>query len=128
MCLYGHEPYLDMPQVRNIVEETWQALPQRFPSIKLDEFVVMPDHIHFILWLHPDQKYRPALGSIVGAYKSLTARAALAYLRTLGNICGDHFWQRDFYDYIIHDKAALQQIRTYIRNNPTKNDPLHHHL
>ena len=128
ICLYGREPYLEMPPVRDIVEETWQALPQRFPSIKLDEFIVMHDHIHFILWLQPDQQHRPTLGSIVGAYKSLTARAALAYLRTLGNICGDHFWQRDFYDYIIHDKSTLHDIRTYIRTNPTQNDPPHLHL
>lgn len=88
----------------------------------------MPDHIHFIPWLHPDRQNRPTLGSIVGAYKSLTAHAALAYLGTPGDICGDHFWQRDFYDHIIHSEEALLKIREYIRNNPTKVDPLHLHL
>ncbi len=128
LCLYGREPYLEMPQMRALVEEIWLALPQQFPTIELDEFIIMPDHIHFILWLHPNQKHHPTLGNIVGAYKSLTARATLAHLRTLGDICGEHFWQRDFYDYIIPSKAELQKIRTYIRHNPTKNDPLHLHL
>lgn len=128
ICLNGHEPYLEIPQVRALVEETWRALPQRFPTIELDEFVIMADHVHFVLWLHPDHKNRPTLGSIVGAYKSLTARAALAHLRTLGDICGDHFWHRDFYDLIIHGNEALLKIREYIRNNPTKNNPLHLHL
>jgi putative transposase len=127
MNLYGREPYLEIPEVRRIVEETWFALPQRYPSIELDEFVIMPDHIHFILWLHPQpgQKNRPTLSSIVCAFKSLSARAALAHLRTLGDICGDHFWHRDFYDYIIPNHTALHQIRIYIHNNPTKNEPPH---
>ena len=75
MCLQGREPYLEMPHVRHIVEDTWKGLPQRFPTIELDEFIVMPDHIHFILCLCPHSKSRPTLSMIVNAYKSLTARA-----------------------------------------------------
>ena len=120
VCLYGREPYLDMPAVRAIVNEVWNALPQRFPTIALDEFVVMPDHVHFILWLRPATENRPTLGRIVCVYKSLIGRAALAYLRTLGDICGEHFWQRDYYDHIISHKAELQEIRNYVRDNPYK--------
>ena len=67
ICLQGREPYLEMPEVRHIVEDTWRALPQRFPIIELDEFIVMPDHIHFILMLHSHNKHRPLLSTIVGA-------------------------------------------------------------
>jgi putative transposase len=122
ICLYGREPYLEMAAVRAIVNEVWNALPQRFPTIALDEFVVMPDHVHFILWLCPDAENRPTLGRIVCAYKSLIGRAALSYLRTLGDICGDHFWQRDYYDHIISKKAELREIRKYIRDNPYKQE------
>jgi putative transposase len=120
ICLQGREPYLEMPEVRNIMEDTWKALPQRFPTIELDEFIVMPEHIHFILWLHPHPKARPTLSMIVCAYKSLTARTALSYLRTLGDICGNQFWQPHFYDHIICNNAELLEIRRYIRNNPLK--------
>ena len=122
ICLYGREPYLEMPAVRTIVNEVWNTLPHRFPTIALDEYVVMPDHVHFILWLRPDIENRPTLGRIVCAYKSLIGRAALSYLRTLGDVCGDHFWQRDYYDHIISDKAELQEIRKYIRDNPYKQE------
>ena len=122
ICLYGREPYLEMPAVHTIAEKGWNALPQRFPTIALDEFVVMPDHVHFILWLRPDAQNRPTLGRIVCVYKSLVGRTALAHLRTLGNVCGDHFWQRDYYDHIITNKAELQEIRKYIRDNPYKQD------
>ncbi len=46
-----HDPLFEIPQLRAILEETWQALPQRFPGVTLDEFVIMPDHVHFILRL-----------------------------------------------------------------------------
>jgi REP-associated tyrosine transposase len=118
ICLQGREPYLEMPEVRHIVDDIWKALPQRFPTIELDEFIVMPDHIHFVLKLHPDHKHRPTLSTIVSAYKSLTARAALSHLRTRGDICGNHFWQQRFYDHIICNETELKVIRTYIRNNP----------
>ncbi len=118
MCLQGREPLLEIPQVRHIVEVRWKALPERFPTVELDEFIVMPDHIHFILHLHPDYKHRPTLSTIVGAYKSLTARSALSHLRTRGDICGNHFWQERFYDHIICNETELHAIRTYIRTNP----------
>ena len=118
ICLYWREPYLEMPAVRVMTEGIWNALPQRFPTIALDEFVVMPDHVHFILWLRPVAENRPTLDRIICAYKSLTARAALAHLRTMGDVCGNHFWQRDYYDHIITHKAELQEIRQYIRDNP----------
>ena len=118
ICLQGREPYLEMPEVRHIVEGIWMTLPQRFPTIELDEFIVMPDHVHFILHLNPNHTHRPTLSTIVNAYKSLTARAALSHLRTLGDICGNHFWQKRFHDHIIGSEAKLLTIRSYIRNNP----------
>lgn len=96
LCLQGREPYLEIPEVRHRVEDLSKALSQRFPAIELDEFVVMPDHIHFMLNLQTDHKHHPTLSTIVDAYISLTARVALSYLRILGDICGNYFWQHHF--------------------------------
>ena len=118
ICLQGREPYLEISEVRHIVEAIWKALPHRFPTIELDEYIVMPDHMHFILHLHPSHKHHPTLSTIVNTYKSLTARATLNHLRTLGDICANHFWQARFYDHIIGNESELLAIRSYIRNNP----------
>lgn len=75
------EPVFDTPELRAILEEPWHALPQRFPGITLDEFVVMPDHVHFILWLDGTKDNAPALGSVVGTYKSLTTVAWLNHVK-----------------------------------------------
>ena len=128
VCLDWRQPLLAIPEVRKIVEENWQALPQRYPGIKLDEFIIMSDHIHFILWLNPQRECRPTLGQVVGAYKSLTARAALEYLRATGHACGKHFWQRDFNEHVIQNEAELQERQLYIRNNPIKDDLKHNRI
>jgi len=46
---------LDDPVVNGIITDVWHALPAWFPTIALDEFVVMPNHVHLIVWLRlPD--------------------------------------------------------------------------
>jgi putative transposase len=128
ICLDEPQHLLLNPDQHAMVEETWNTLPRRFPTIALDEYSIMPDHIHVIVWLHPTQESRPTLGRVVGAFKSLTGRAALAYLRSKGLRCGQHFWQRDFYDHVMRNEADLQEKRLSIRNNPIKDDLKHHRL
>lgn len=125
ICQHDKHPYLEDPQLRTILQETWESLPQRFPDITLDEFVIMSDHIHCILWLEPQGKNRPSLVDIIRVYKSLTTRAANSHLRSRGYTVCSQFWQRSFYDRIIRNEAELEQKRTYIRNNPLK-DALEH--
>ncbi|MHB8598357.1 MAG: transposase [Ktedonobacteraceae bacterium] len=40
-----HEPVFDMPELRTIVEEGWEAILARFPHVRLDTSIVMPDHM-----------------------------------------------------------------------------------
>ncbi len=128
ICLLERQSLLENPELRKILEETWNTLPLRFPIVALDEYIIMPDHMHFIIWLRPDGANCPTLGDVVGAYKSLTGRAALNYLRMNEQICRNQFWQRDFYDHVIRNEADLQEKRTYIRNNPIKDDLKHNRL
>ncbi len=53
VCTLGRECVLDDPVVTGILTDVWRALPGWFPTIGLDEFVVMPNHVHFIVWMHP---------------------------------------------------------------------------
>jgi len=70
-----HEPGFEMPELRTIVEEGWEALPTRFPHVRLDTYIIMPDHMHSILHFEVNRKKVPALGRVIGAYKSLTTVA-----------------------------------------------------
>jgi putative transposase len=120
ICANGSEPIFEIPELRNILLETWKALPLRFPGVTLDEFVIMPDHVHFIIWLNGIVENAPMLGSVVGAYKSLTIVAWLRHIEAARMECPGLFWQRDYFERCIHEKGELEQTRLYIRNNPIK--------
>lgn len=54
-CLFGEvsNGKMRLNEAGKIVTATWQTLPQRFPSVVLDVFVTMPNHIHGILYIVP---------------------------------------------------------------------------
>jgi putative transposase len=120
ISLQERRPLLNNPDLRTILAEIWKALPQRFPGVVLDEYMIMPDHVHFILWLNPQGGNCPKLSNVIDAYKSLTGRAGLSYLRLHEGECGKQFWQRGYYEHVIRSEFELLQKRTYIRDNPIK--------
>jgi putative transposase len=76
ICTRERECVLDDPVVRGIVTDVWQALPARFPTIALDAFVVMPNHVHLIVWLHPsDAVAQGAEAGGVGTTLAVAQRA-----------------------------------------------------
>ena len=117
-----HDPIFETPALRKILEETWYGLPQRFPGVTLDAFVIMPDHVHFIIWLNGLVKPAPTLGRVVGAYKSLVMVAWIRHCEAAHIYNGGSFWLTRFNDKVIDGKDALETIRFYIRNNPAKLD------
>lgn len=140
-CLFGE--VVDGTMVANdaggLVESVWHLLPERFPAIEPDAFVVMPNHMHFILFLvgaplvgalslavGQDTRAgtRPAptnVGEVVGAFKSLTTHAYTIGVSQSGwpQFPG-RLWQRNFYERVIRDDAELEMFRTYILHNPAR--------
>lgn len=51
VCTQSREPILNDPIVAGIATDVWLALSDWFPHVGLDEFVIMPTHAHFVLWL-----------------------------------------------------------------------------
>lgn len=62
---YQRELLFDDPVLYRVVETLWQALPRHFPSVALDEYVVMPNHLHGILWIIGDNCRGEALAQDV---------------------------------------------------------------
>src|SRR5258708_39294223 len=67
-----------MPELHSILDEVWQTLPSRYSGLTLDEFVIMADHIHFIIHLEGGVEKPATLSGVVGAYKSITIRIKLS--------------------------------------------------
>ena len=134
---------MNLSNVGEIAARCWNGIPDHFPSVVLDEFVVMPDHMHGIIvikrdleWaaaaqhaeqllrhpFHPPQRPRrnayqhiipKSLGSIIRQFKGAVTREC--------GIRGIAFrWQRNFHERIIRDDRHLTNVRRYIRNNPMR--------
>jgi len=51
ICTKDKELYFENEKIRGIVEECWLNIPEHFDSIELDSYVIMPNHLHGILFL-----------------------------------------------------------------------------
>lgn len=89
-------------------------LEQRYPSLKINQYVVMPNHIHAILVLKETvgATVSPTIMDIVCAYKSLTTRLC----KKVQPI--DKLFQTSFYEHVIRGRDDYIEIAEYIMNNP----------
>ena len=97
-----------------IAYDQLMLLEDRYPSLHIDRFVIMPNHIHAILILKDspaDSRY-PAITDIVCAYKSLTTRACKKVKPV------DKLFQTSFYEHVIRGREDYEEIAEYILNNP----------
>ncbi len=120
ICTEKRQRALEIPLMRTAVFEQWHRLPQHFPSVRLDAFVIMPDHVHGILWLDGSVKDASTLGSVIGAFKAWVTIAWRHYHREAKIPCLSHLWQRDYYEHVIRNDEDLELTRAYILNNPLK--------
>ncbi|MDY0925962.1 transposase [Pantoea trifolii] len=94
-------------QIGSVARKEWHALPKRIPGIKLDLFILMPNHLHGIIWL-TDGNSLP-LSRIIAFYKAGVSR-----------ICHQSIWQYNFHERVIRDERELYFARQYIEQNPLR--------
>ncbi|GAB4401277.1 MAG: transposase [Anaerolineales bacterium] len=58
-CVFGtvEDGQMRPNELGDLVAEYWRGLPRHFPTIGLNAFVVMPNHVHFIVWLNPPDDF-----------------------------------------------------------------------
>ena len=128
----------------SIVRDCWLDLPNHYPHVLLDAFVVMPDYVHGIVVLldtfgaglddaraglqhraglkpaptggnaFVDVGVRHGLPEIVRALKTFSARRINATRGTPGA----SVWQRGYYERIVRNERELDLTREYIASNP----------
>jgi putative transposase len=135
-CLFGNmiDGVIQLTAIGQVVQSVWEEIPHHFPNVALDAFVVMPNHVHGILFLtdavrathasplqtiqssKPCGPKRNSIGAIIGSFKS----AATKRINQSRNAPGTPLWHRNYYEHIIPSERALQAIRQYITANPAK--------
>ncbi|MEW5920646.1 MAG: transposase [Bacillota bacterium] len=99
------------------VEHSLLNIPTLFSGVSVDQYIIMPNHLHLIIVLtktggHGD----PPLHDIIGRFKSFTTREFNIIKRTKGKL----LWQRNYYEHVIRDEDELNSTRQYIIDNPAK--------
>jgi putative transposase len=137
------EDKIKLSTLGKMASQMWLEIPSHHPGITLDEFVVMPNHIHGVIIISPKKQgacegksvetlhatsvqttvnekmseISPRKGSlsvVIRSYKSSLIRWAMQ------NGYERFAWQARYYDHIIRNEEALWKIRTYIKENPMK--------
>ncbi|MBI5408742.1 MAG: hypothetical protein HZA14_05190 [Nitrospirae bacterium] len=143
ICVKDHECVLGcikngemvLSEIGKITRQCWQEIPAHFPFVLLDEFVIMPNHVHGIIVIDKPlsvvetqnlanvqtqniaslpNRFGPQsqnLASIIRGFKIGVKKWA-----TINN--NPFQWQSRFYDHIIRNEYKLHKIREYIINNP----------
>jgi REP element-mobilizing transposase RayT len=107
-----------------IVRDLWIKTSEMRPGVLLDAFVIMPDHMHAIIALPPGAGRKSEVGSLRCAAGSLGALVAgykascTSEVRRLAGTTRLRLWQRNYYERVIRDGCALEQMRRYIAANP----------
>ncbi|SNB74035.1 transposase [Thermoflexus hugenholtzii] len=138
MPLFGEivDGEMRLNECGEIVRAEWlqTAIVRPYVVLHPDEFVVMPNHVHGIIWIidtnvgatrrvAPTITTNPprgpdagSIGAIIGQFKSITAKR----INSLRGTPGAPVWQRNDYEHIIRTDKALARICAYIRSNPQR--------
>ncbi|MBI1885791.1 MAG: transposase [Chloroflexi bacterium] len=145
-CMFGEvvDGEMILTASGQMVESVWRELPQHYPGVEADTFVVMPNHVHgMIILVGAGPRARPgrpqgvaptddlgqpqgfaptgtmSLPDVVHRFKSLTtARYRRGVLQGRWLPFPGRLWQRNYYDHVIRNDEGLNRIRQYIVDNP----------
>ena len=100
-----------------IVKEQLQLIETRFPSLTVEDYVIMPDHIHAVIFLHGKAggaSPSPTLDDVICAFKSLTSRSCKQKYGI------EKMFQRSSAEHIVRDREDYETRRKYIYENPKR--------
>lgn len=103
-----------------IVCEFIEAISEKFSDVKINNYVVMPDHIHLLITIVSKDdgtgNPSPTIGNIMGWFKYQTTKN----INLRNNKSGERFWQRSYYDHVIRNEEDFAETYTYIDLNPRR--------
>ncbi len=120
-----HEsPAVVLSSAGEIVRQIIESLPERFPEICVEKYVIMPNHIHLLLKITAARALREAplqeegrrslLSEAVGYLKMNSSKRIRMTQPKLA------VWQRSYHDHVVRGEADLREIWAYIDGNPAK--------
>lgn len=127
-CILGEtkEGTLKLNDIGHVVKDCWEEIPKHFPNMELDQYVIMPNHIHGLIVIErqlpgrkrssPDRNNvaPQSLGVVVRSFKAAVSRAVKQ--RSKGSV--SPVWQRNYFEHVVRNDEDFSRIREYIFLNP----------
>ena len=96
-----------LSETGNIVKKSIDNIGKIYNGIRVDEYVIMPNHIHMLV--RADKNTEITISKIIQQMKSWVTKKA-----------GFPVWQKSFYDHVIRNENDYYEIARYIQMNPLK--------
>lgn len=130
--ILGRGPLFAHPVLHLMLQTHWYDLVRQFPCLLLDTFVIMPDHLHLLLWPNkwPDrapEKGSPELGAVIGAFKSTVFHDWLGYVNSFHHNWSAQIWQKNYWERCIRI-GEVDNTRRYIHDNPFLEDEIYEEM
>ena len=119
ICCQNRMPLFEQSEVKKMVDLWLWKLEENYQHVVLDAYIVMPDHIHFILI--KTEKDEIPLSRMMTWLKTMTTNAYIKGVRNNGWLPFEkRMWQRNYFEHIVRNDRDLNEKREYIINNPLK--------
>ena len=113
----GWDAFVDLTPIGQCVNDVLSEMAEHSPNIRIDRFVIMPNHVHFLISIVNDASGGASgrtpptntLSRFIGTFKRFTQKS-----------CGQKIWQRGFHDHVIRDDDDYRLRWRYIDENPRK--------
>lgn len=104
---------IQLTKLGRCVAQVIREIPEHYPVITVDHWVVMPNHIHLLLQIHTDAEGQPmaapTISNVINQTKGAVSKKA-----------GFSVWQKGFYDHVVRGAQDYREIWNYIEGNPGK--------
>ena len=122
-CLLGRiaDGQMQESTAGQMVRTAWEQIPIQYPGVDIDQFVIMPNHVHGILVLTESAHGSVSLSlpDVVQRWKSwTTAQYRHGVHEQTWPPFAARLWQRNYYEHIIRDEGEWRTVQDYIINNP----------
>jgi putative transposase len=147
-CLFGSivNGKMQLNDAGKMVQNWIKKLPEKFPNVILDEYIIMPNHLHMITMIENQSVeakpcFRPGsdnyamgdymesplrvpnsydgLGRYISWFKRMSTNQYINAVKSENFLpFNKRLWQRNYYEHVIRNKQSFEQIREYVIYNP----------
>lgn len=107
-------PVPQLTSIGKIVDKYINCINDKYPSVFVDNYVIMPNHIHLLLAIAENNTENTKISSVIGWFKYFVTKVYNA-----DSIEKVPVFQRSYHDHIIRNDKSYQMIYDYINNNPS---------